>query len=306
MATPSPEEREKTAQSSDEEKAHEPSAPRINQLEITSQEKEEHESDSNATGNQGALSSILTDRSALAAEDQREPQPPPDGGLLAWTQAATAHLLIANTWGFVNSFGVFQPYYVDVLGHAPSDISWIGSVQIFLLFAIGTFSGRALDAGFFRLVLIGGCLIHVFGIFMTSLSTKYWQVFLTQGICVGIGNGLLFCPTFSLVATYFAGRRSVAMGIAALGSATGGLVYPAVVQQLLPKIGFAWTVRVLGFIVLSTASLAIAFMKTRLPPRKAGALVELGAFKETSYLLFCIAMFLNFMGIYFTFYYVSS
>jgi hypothetical protein len=35
----------------------------------------------------------------------------------------------------------------------PSDISWIGSIQIFLLFFIGTFSGRATDAGYFRFTL---------------------------------------------------------------------------------------------------------------------------------------------------------
>ena len=37
-----------------------------------------------------------------------DPGPPPDGGLKAWTQVAMAHLIIFNTWGFVNSFGVFQ------------------------------------------------------------------------------------------------------------------------------------------------------------------------------------------------------
>ena len=245
-----------------------------------------------------ALFSIIT--------TDQDPGPPPDGGLVAWTQAAMAHLVIFNTWGFVNSFGVFQEYYAGTLGHPPSDISWIGSVQIFLLFAVGTFSGRALDAGLFRPVFVCGCLIHVFGIFMTSLSTEYWQVFLAQGVCVGIGNGILFCPTISLVSTYFSKMKSLAMGIAAAGSATGGLIYPVVVQQLLPKIGFGWTVRVLGLITLCTASLAATFLRSRLPPRKSGPLVEWGAFKEAPYVLYCIAIFLNFMGLYFAFYYVSS
>ena len=37
-----------------------------------------------------------------------DPGPPPDGGLKAWVQVGMAHLIIFNTWGFVNSFGVFQ------------------------------------------------------------------------------------------------------------------------------------------------------------------------------------------------------
>jgi hypothetical protein len=71
----------------------------------------------------------------------RDPGPPPDGGAMAWTQALMAHVVVFNTWGYVNSFGIFQTYYVGALGHPPSDISWVGTVQIFLLFFIGTFSG---------------------------------------------------------------------------------------------------------------------------------------------------------------------
>ena len=87
---------------------------------------------------------------------------------------------------------------------------------------------------------------------------------------------------------------------------TGGLVFPAIVQQLLPKIGFGWTVRVLGFVMLGLQSVAISFTKPRIPPRKSGPLLELAAFKEMPYTLFSIGMFLSFWGLYFAFYYVGS
>lgn len=223
-----------------------------------------------------------------------DPGPPPDGGLQAWTQAVMGHLIVFNTWGYINSFGVFQTYYVTRLGHPPSDISWVGSVQIFLLFFVGTFSGRATDAGLFKVSFITGSLLQLLGVFMTSLSTKYWQLFLAQGLCAGLGNGLVFCPALALLATYFTKNRSVAIGIAACGSSTGGLIYPVIVQQLLPKIGFAWTVRVIGFVMLALQSITLAFAKTRLPPRKSGPLVEWSAFKELSYTLFSIGIFGSF------------
>ncbi|KAK3060051.1 hypothetical protein LTS18_009454, partial [Coniosporium uncinatum] len=84
--------------------------------------------------------------SRLSTAEIRDPGPPPDGGAVAWTQALMAHLVLFNTWGYVTSYGVFQSFYVDYLDHPPSDISWVGSVQIFLLFFIGTVSGRATDA----------------------------------------------------------------------------------------------------------------------------------------------------------------
>ncbi|KAL8928611.1 MAG: hypothetical protein Q9208_001845 [Pyrenodesmia sp. 3 TL-2023] len=245
--------------------------------------------------------SRITSRSSYV-----DPGPPPDGGVEAWTQALIGHLVVFNTWGYINSFGVFQSYYVTALDHPPSDISWIGSVQIFLLFFVGTFSGRATDYGLFRITFLLGSFFQLLGIFMTSLSTKYWQIFLSQGIATGLGNGLLFCPCLAILSTYFTSKRALAIGIGASGSATGGLVFPVIVQQLLPKIGFAWTVRVLGFVMLALQVVSLAFAKPRLPPRKSGPLVEWAAFRELPYTLFAIGMFLNFWALYFAFYYVGS
>ncbi len=251
-----------------------------------------------------------------------DPGPPPDGGLAAWTQLVLAHLTIFNTWGYINSFGVFQTYYVISLKEPPSAISWVGSVQIFLLFFIGTFSGRATDYGLFRITFIVGSILQLLGIFMTSLSTKYWHLFLAQGILTGLGNGLVFCPTISVASTYFSKKKSLALGLVASGTATGGLVFPVIVQQLLPKIGFPWTVRVIGFVMLAIMAVALTFTKPRLPPRKSGPLVEWAAFTELPYALFSIGqccvsqesgltlishigMFLILLGLYFAFYYVG-
>ena len=224
----------------------------------------------------------------ISRTSSADPGPPPDGGLQAWTQALVGHIVVFNTWGYISSFGVFQTYYATALNHPPSDISWVGSVQIFFLFFVGTFSGRATDAGWFRSVFTAGSLLLLIGVFMTSLSTEYWQLFLAQGVCTGLGNGLLFCPALSLLSTYFTKKRSLAIGIAASGSATGGLIFPAIVEVLLPKIGFPWTVRVLGFVMLGLQAVALTLAKTRLPPRKTGPLVEWGAFKELPYTLFAI------------------
>lgn len=234
-----------------------------------------------------------------------DPGPPPDGGFRAWSQALLCHLAIFNTWGYINSFGIFQTYYTSALGRSPSDISWVGSVQIWLLFFIGTFSGRATDGGFFRAVFVVGACMQLVGVFMASLATTYWQLFLAQGICTGIGNGLVFCPSFALLSGYFSRNRALAIGIAASGSATGGVVFPAIAENLLPRIGFPWTMRVIGFVMMATMSLTVPFFKSRLPPRKSGPLVEWAAFKEAPYLLFSISMFLSFWGLYFAFYYVG-
>ncbi len=171
---------------------------------------------------------------ALPSDD---PGPPPDGGASAWLQVLAGHLMCFITWGLITSFGVFQSYYEDSLGVEPSAVSWIGTMQIFTLLAVGTFSGRASHAGLVHEAVFAGTVLIIFGVFMTSLSTQYYQLFLSQGICVGLGMGILYMPGLSVPASYFKEKKSLAVGIIASGAGSGGLVYPAMVQQLLPRVG---------------------------------------------------------------------
>lgn len=76
----------------------------------------------NEPGPSGVLAKVLSRTTSRISID---PGPPPDGGLAAWTQVLMGHLIVFNTWGYINSFGVFQTYYVATLGHPPSDISWV-------------------------------------------------------------------------------------------------------------------------------------------------------------------------------------
>ncbi|CAF3478529.1 unnamed protein product [Fusarium graminearum] len=216
---------------------------------------------------------------------------PPDGGLQAWLQVVTGHLVMFNSWGYFISFGIFQPHYESEFSLPPSTVSWIGSLQVCLIFFIGTFSGRAFDAGYYRTALVAGLFLQILGIFMTSIATAYWQVLLAQGICQGLGNGILFAPTIANMSTYFTRKKTIAISAAACGAATGGMVFPLIAQQLLPKIGFRWTVRVMGLVVIVVSSIVLLLARTRLKARKAGPLVEWAAFKEPSYVLFAVAMF---------------
>jgi MFS family permease len=244
--------------------------------------------------------------SHLTTTSISNPGPPPDGGLRAWTQVFCAWLAIFNTWGFVNSFGAFQTYYTSVLPQNNSSISWIGSTQACILFVLGMFSGRALDAGWFRPTVILGIAVQLVGIFTMSIANNYWQLLLTQGFCTGLGGGIFFVPVMGLVSTYFAKKRGMALGIVTSGNSAGGMVYPVVVRQLLGKVGFAWTVRVIGFINLTCLAIVLAFMRPRLPPRKSGPLVDLSSFRDVPYVLHLLGVCFLMPPVYCVFYYVSA
>ncbi|KAJ5898821.1 hypothetical protein N7495_003565 [Penicillium taxi] len=211
-----------------------------------------------------------------------------------------------NTWGIVNSFGVFQTYYTALLNRSAADISWIGSIQIFLCFFVGGLSGRFADSGLLRYVLISGTVMVILGIFTASVSTQYWHLILSQGICCGLGSGCLVTPAVSVVSTYFERKRSLAIGIATCGSVTGGLIFSAMARQLIPCAGIGWALRGIGFVQVITLLFVTAFMKTRLPPCKADRLVEWNTFKELEYTFFTVGMFFNFWAVFFGFYYLAS
>lgn len=257
-----------------------------------------------SNGLQHTLSRTL---SRIRTSDTLDPGPPPDQGIAAWSQALLGHLVVFNTWGFINSFGVFQTYYVNTLRiGSPSEVAWIGTIQVFVLFSLGMFAGRLLDAGFFRITFIVGSVIYLFGMFMLSLCTAYWQVFLAQGICVGIGFGLVFVPSLALVSTYFSKHRAIAIGTTAAGSATGGIVFPAIAVAMLPTAGFGWTIRTMAFVQLLGAVLCAVFLKPRIPPRKAGPVIEWSAFKDMPYMLYLTCGFFFFWSVYIGFYYIGT
>lgn len=65
----------------------------------------------------------------------------------------------------------------------------------------GTFVGKIFDNYGARYLLLTGTFFHVFGLMMTSISTKYYQLLLSQAICSPIGASMVFYPAFTCVSS---------------------------------------------------------------------------------------------------------
>ncbi|RYP63328.1 hypothetical protein DL769_007000 [Monosporascus sp. CRB-8-3] len=232
---------------------------------------------------------------------------PPKEDLFAWIQVLGAFVLNLNTWGLMNSYGAFQTFYqLDMLrGNTSSSIAWIGSTQAFLLFLVSLITGPLFDAGHLRWLLWIGSGLLVVGMFLASITSAYWQVFLTQALMTGLGFGCLYLPAPAVVSQYFHASTALAMGASSTGSAIGGIVYPIVFNQLQPRIGFGWATRVLGFILLATSAVPVFLMKSKAPPRPSRGLIDRSAFRDAPYLFLNLGLFFGVMGFYIIFYYVE-
>jgi MFS family permease len=231
----------------------------------------------------------------------------PNGGLQAWLHVFGASMLFFNTWGILNAFGVFQTYYEsgELFTKSSSDISWIGAIQSFIVLTVGFVTGPIYDRGYLRELLLIGSFGVVFGHMMLSICRNYWQVLLTQGFVVGIGAGCLFVPSVAILPTYFNTRIGLAIGLAAAGSSFGGVIYPIVLFNLIDRLGFGWSVRVIGFIAFGTLLVPNAVMKLRVKPPKARKLVDWSAFLDVPFMLFTITSLIGFMGLYTILFYLS-
>ena len=141
---------------------------------------------------------------------------------------------------------------------------------------------------------------------MASMKTMYWQIFLVQRVCCGLGNGLPFFLMLAIISTYFSKRKSLAVGICTCGGATGGLIFPAIIQQPIPVAGYRWIMRALGSVTLACVTTSNILARPRVPSRRTGPMLELAAFTEPPYTLVAIGMFLVFWGLYFASYFLGS
>ncbi|KAF5860352.1 hypothetical protein ETB97_001713 [Aspergillus alliaceus] len=232
--------------------------------------------------------SIIPD-SEKASGDPSGVNPAPEGGLQAWLCAAGAAAIFLCTLGLANSFGAFEEYYLthQLKTDSASKISWIGSLQSFLQFF--------------------AAIIYIFAIMMLSLCKTYWQFMLTQGILMGIVMGFLQIPAFAAVSQYFDKKRAAALGLAVSGSSIGGIIMPIILSRMLndSSLGFAWSVRVVGFVILPFMLLSSVAVKPRVPPRKTQVFL-LSPYKDRRFILLFTALFFMFMGMFTPFFYLTT
>ncbi|KAI9694861.1 MAG: hypothetical protein M1822_000477 [Bathelium mastoideum] len=169
---------------------------------------------------------------------------PPDGGYLAWLQAIGIACVVFNCWGLNYVFGAQLAYYHKVLlaGHSLSQISWIGSMQFFILFLLGPVVGWLNDRGHFRILFHGGSVLLIAATFGMSFCTSYVALLFVQGVLMGIGMGCTFTSAVVIVGQYFQRNLGVAASIGAAGSSLGGIVYCAVFRKLINGESYAWVV----------------------------------------------------------------
>ena len=98
----------------------------------------------------------------------------------------------------------------------------------------------------FGVVLCSGALLA------TSQGNSIYSILITYGVMFGFGSSFIFLPPYLVLPRYFVKRRSLAVGLVAMGPGGGMFVMSFVMKALLDELDWRRTYMILaGFVSLS-------------------------------------------------------
>ena len=162
------------------------------------------------------------------------------------------------------TYGVYLSDYLAnnrYPGATSVDFALIGGFQLsfaMLVAPLVTIVGRQLGV---RIPMLLGVAIFAVAFVSASFSNRIWQLYLAQGVLIGVGIGFIYIPSMSIISQWFDRKRSLANGISSAGSGIGGLIFSFMTQAIIRNINLAWAFRITCFV--SCTMLFVAAILTR-------------------------------------------
>ncbi|KAJ3456647.1 hypothetical protein MRS44_016670 [Fusarium solani] len=166
--------------------------------------------------------------------------------------------------GYGWSWAVMMAYYATHPKEMPAsffEYSLVGGLSISAAMIISPLVTIVRKRIGLRLTLILGSVLLFISLLTSSFATQIWQLFLSQGVCFGVGMGLSYISGAAVLPPWFTSRRSLAVGCATAGVGIGGLVYSIASNTLIEDVGIRWTYRILAFCGLGANLLAALLLK---------------------------------------------
>jgi MFS family permease len=166
----------------------------------------------------------------------------PDGGY-GWFVVLGVFLLSFATWAANSGYSIYLAYYLQhnkFEGATKIDYAGVGGIAFGAGLVLGPLVRLFTNYTSIKTCIAVGAIIQFAGTILAAFSTKLWQIFLTQGLLIGIGMGMICIPATTLIAQWFRAKRSMAQAIAAAGSGVGGVVFNLGVQQMIKNFSLRW------------------------------------------------------------------
>ncbi|KAI8967438.1 major facilitator superfamily domain-containing protein [Mycotypha africana] len=283
-----------------------PSSIVMDHSEITEEKRIKHPQDTDLEKNKalnGASIEIVDqfkteeDDDAVSVESETNEyvlKQPPDGGR-GWLVLLGCFCGLFCTQGYNYIFGVFLNYYNEhVFVGQLTALSWIGSLWLALMNVVGPFYSWFVYYIGYKWMLTTAVILWVLGLMLASIATQIWQLYLTQGVLMGLAASLVWFPCISAAQQWFSKKRGLSVGIAISGSGFGGLILSNILQAIFDSLGYQWALRIIGFISLVLLSVAALLVRPLNKPTKSDVrLLNLRPFRNFQ---FCLMFGIQFIG----------
>ncbi|MBW2176945.1 MAG: MFS transporter [Deltaproteobacteria bacterium] len=173
-----------------------------------------------------------------------------------WIVVACVCVLLFLAFGSVYSFTTFFESFQAEFGTSRSSTSLVFAIAGFIYFSLGAISGQIADRIGSRWVIAFGVAVIGLGLLMSSFATTVRQLYISYGLCIGIGVGFTYVPAVGVVQRWFVVRRGLASGIAVMGIGLGTLGMPVFSAFLIHWSDWRMAYVVMGACVLSCGLVA--------------------------------------------------
>jgi len=174
----------------------------------------------------------------------------PDGGY-GWIIVLSVFTINGFTWGVIASYGVYLAYYLSTSrfpAATPLDYAFIGGLNFGLAMLVSspvTYLVRTLGT---HPVMLIGVALQTGGFIAASFAQSIWHLYLSQGVCVGLGVGFIFIPSVPITSQWFDKKRSLANSLTSAGSGLGGVIVSFATQPMIDRLSLAWSLRIIGLL----------------------------------------------------------
>lgn len=102
------------------------------------------------------------------------PNPFPEGGLKGWLVVFGAWCAMSTIYGLINSSAVFESYFKknQLKDYSHSEIGWIFSLYLFIVFFVGVQVGPIFDRHGPRILVAAGSMCIVTSLMLLSICTS--------------------------------------------------------------------------------------------------------------------------------------
>ncbi|XP_067863813.1 monocarboxylate transporter 1-like [Heptranchias perlo] len=151
---------------------------------------------------------------------------PPDGGW-GWAVVLASFISIGFSYAFPKAITVFFKEIKEVFNCTDSQVSWISSIMLAVMYAGGPISSILVNRYGSRPVVLMGGLLASSGMIISSFCRSIVELYFCIGVIGGLGLAFNLQPALTMIGKYFYKRRPLANGLAMAGS-------PVVLSTLAP------------------------------------------------------------------------